>query len=62
MLGESVTMALFRNVLSAFDEALDWPDDPLLDDDEPVTDWSRDANHRGRSVEHALSDVCRSVA
>lgn len=55
-------MALFRNVLSAFDEALDWPDDPLLDDDEPVTDWSRDANHRGRSVEHALSDVCRSVA
>jgi hypothetical protein len=33
-------MSFLAWILSSFDEALDWPEDLLLHDDQPVEDWS----------------------
>jgi hypothetical protein len=32
-------MSFLGDLLARFDEALDWPEDPLLGDDDPVVSW-----------------------
>lgn len=34
-------MSVLGDLLARFDEALDWPEDPFLTDDEPVAEWGR---------------------
>lgn len=33
-------MFVLRELLARFDEAVEWPDDPFLDDEHPVDDWA----------------------
>ncbi len=33
-------MSFVARILSRFDEALDWPDDLFLSDEQPVKDWA----------------------
>ena len=33
-------MAFFQELLARFDQALDWPTDPFIDDDQTVETWA----------------------
>jgi len=33
-------MAFFQELLARFDQALDWPADPFIDDDQTVETWA----------------------
>ena len=35
------TMFILRALMTRFDDALEWPEDPLLGDEEPIDSWSR---------------------
>jgi hypothetical protein len=39
-LGNGRVMSFLSDLLGRFDEALDWPADPLLPDDDTVADWA----------------------
>jgi hypothetical protein len=36
-------MAFFQELLARFDQALDWPADPFIDDDQTVQTWAEPA-------------------
>lgn len=40
-MGKGAAMSVLGKLLARFDEAIDWPEDPLLTDDD-AADWVRD--------------------
>jgi hypothetical protein len=42
-------MSFLARILRSFDEALDWPDDPFLSDNQPEEDWADLPAPRGAS-------------
>jgi hypothetical protein len=54
-------MSFLSDLLGRFDEALDWPADPLLTDDDAVTDWAPDRTRDPGADARGLSRRRRSV-